>query len=404
MNVLAAAIAAGEKWDSIVAGITLDTTRCVHAHSQTADCDRCVLVCPVDALTLEKEIALDAESCVHCGLCLHSCPVGAFGGDDDMSALLSAVARLPQRQTVELACAVHSTAKTGPTRSDAVLQTKGCLAMLGPADFLSLFALGIEHLVLRLDACEACPLVRVCASIEDSVSLACEAMAGEVGATQKATIVKTEQESWVERPIVSLNQPSRSRRDFFKAFAAINTQPDIVHKLVADEPPSGDKYPPKTRRRLLTAWRNLPPDDTRDTQSNLSPKLMQGVSLAQITADENCTACHVCDRVCPTGALQLAIDHEDGYQLSFAAEKCVDCGLCIALCQPGALRRQDHLSADVLLNGTSVVLQQGRLQRCSRCNAGFAGNATTDLCPVCEFRRQNPFGNRFINTRMPKVS
>ena len=46
-------------------------------------CGTCVDVCPVEAITIEKEKAVvDADSCVDCGTCVDECPVEAISMDD----------------------------------------------------------------------------------------------------------------------------------------------------------------------------------------------------------------------------------------------------------------------------------------------------------------------------------
>jgi len=392
VNLFSMVSAVGEWWEANGANITLDADRCLHAQAKAATCQRCVSACPVNALMLadNNSIMLKDEACVQCGLCVHVCPVGAFRGEDSLPDLLTVVTRLPQQHRVELACAVHPAPEIGPIQSQAVLQTRGCLAALGPADFLSLFAIGIEHLVLRLEACATCPLGQTRAEIENRVTLASQIAAGPDQAAQKVTIINQPHKDWAQRPVTSLNQPRQSRRDFFKSFSMVETQQDIIRELAADEPPAATK----NRRRLLTAWRMLP----AAIPLVISPELANGLSLAKFTADPTCTACHVCDRICPTGALRLEIDDQDNYQLTFAAGQCVDCGLCLDLCEPKALHRHLPATAADLLAEKPVVLQQGRLQRCRRCSAGFVAPATSNLCPVCEFRQKHPFGNRFITS------
>jgi len=46
-------------------------------------CGTCVDVCPVEAITIEKDKAVvDADSCVDCGTCVDECPVEAISMDD----------------------------------------------------------------------------------------------------------------------------------------------------------------------------------------------------------------------------------------------------------------------------------------------------------------------------------
>lgn len=41
-------------------------------------CSKCVYVCPVGAIKLEKRIAVISDECIKCGACVTICPVGAI--------------------------------------------------------------------------------------------------------------------------------------------------------------------------------------------------------------------------------------------------------------------------------------------------------------------------------------
>lgn len=373
--------------------VTVEPTACLHSWNKAATCDRCVQVCPVGALTVDGTIHLDESVCVQCGLCLPICPVGAFSGTDDTVDLLKTVAHLSKRDIVEMACVIHPQAEKGPSHSSAVLRSSGCLAALGTSAYLSLFALGVSHIVLRLDACADCPLGQVQPEIKNNLMLACQIATSETAdATEMASLVTQIHPEWPERRVMSVAHPTRSRREFFKSLTTVDDLPPLVSQLIADEPQTNEKPLPRERRRLLAAWQLLPADE----RPMPSATALEALSFAHITADANCTACGLCARVCPTDALQLIVDNDkDNYQLAFMAKNCVDCGLCVALCEPGALHRQPP-KAEKLLVDQPEILQQGLLQHCQRCKTSFAGSADSHLCPICTFRQQNPFGSRLI--------
>jgi len=379
--------------------VAVESSACLHSWNKAATCDRCVQACPVGALAVDGAIQLDASACVQCGLCLPVCPVGAFSGTDDTADLLKTVASLPKRDIVEIACAVHPQAEKGPSQSNAVLRSKGCLAAFGSSTYLSLFALGVSHIVLRLDACTACPLGQVQPEIKNSLTLACQMAASEADAIEMGSLVTKIDAEWPQRRVTAVTRPTRSRREFFKSLTAVADPSPLVRHLLTDEALPDQKPLPRERRRLLAAWQILPSGEIPIP----SPAVLEALSFAQITADENCTACGVCARVCPTNALQLVVDHDkNSYQLAFTARNCVDCGLCLAPCEPGALQRQPP-QAKKLLAAQPEILQQGPLHQCRRCKASFAGSADSHLCAVCAFRQQNPFGSRFVgkNGRNP---
>ena len=393
MNLLRMVTAVNEWLASEKTEITVDAASCLHSRHKDSTCDRCIKACPVDALSLDGIIVLDAESCVQCGLCLHVCPVGAFSGDDGAADLLNAVSRLPQTQLVELACAAHPQAEKGPKQSSAVLRTKGCLAALGPASFLSLFVLDVAHLVVRLDACALCPLGKVQPEIERSVALACQIVADDGNVTERVTLISELHDEWPERKVTAVSHSTHSRREFFRSLTAVTEPPAIVKTLTA-QIPTDEKQPPQERRRLLTALKLISAQKTLD----LSSALLEALQFVEITADANCTACGNCERACPIAALQLiVVEDEKRFQLAFSTANCVDCGLCLAYCEPNALTRHTPTSLTKIIDETLDVIQQGDLQKCSRCGAGFAGNSDDGLCSVCSFRSKQPFGSRLVS-------
>lgn len=380
--------------------VAVESAACLHSWNKAATCNRCVQVCPVEALTVDDTIQLDTSACVQCGLCLPVCPVGAFNGSDDTAYLLKAAARLPKRDIVEIACAVHPQAEKGPSQSSAVLRSKGCLAALGTSTYLSLFALDVSHIVLRLDACTACPLGQVQPEIKSSLLLACQMAAAEADAIEMGSLVTQIHAAWPERRVTDVARPTRSRRDFLKSLTAVDDPSPLVRRLLTDGAQPDEKPLPRERRRLLSAWQLLP----AGKMPTPSPAVLEALSFADITADANCTACGVCDRICPTDALQLVIDNDkNSYQLTFTARNCVDCRLCLTLCEPYALQRQPP-KATKLLTDQPEILQEGPLHQCHRCKASFAGSADSHLCPVCTFRQQNPFGSRFMGEDLRTAS
>lgn len=41
-------------------------------------CEACAEVCPLEAITIENDIAIISDKCLECGICLGACPVSAI--------------------------------------------------------------------------------------------------------------------------------------------------------------------------------------------------------------------------------------------------------------------------------------------------------------------------------------
>jgi ferredoxin len=374
-------------------GVTLQPERCLHRLNTLSTCSACVTACPVDALALQTEssrttIVLDQEVCVDCGLCLPVCPVGAFEGDPGTAELLAYVAGQEKRTIVELVCALHPAAEQGPPQSNLVIRSRSCLAALGASTLTALLGLGVYHVLLRVDACASCPLGQARMQIADNAAQVTSLIAADHILAGPVTLVEAVADEWPTRPVVTARTPTKSRRDFFRSLMSTQEPPPQVQQLVEQESPDLVKKVPPERRRLLRAMTLLPAEA-------LTLEPLDAFATTMLAAQERCSACRVCERACPTGAITGIVNEEQSlFALSFRAGACTDCGVCIDLCEPQALARQRMPVAAEWLDEEPVVLLHAALQRCTNCGAAFAGPAEQGLCPVCAFRRASPFGSR----------
>ena len=365
-----------------VAPIRLQADRCVHTRDKSATCDACVRACPVDALHLNGTTTLDTEACKVCGACLHVCPTGALDGDDGISDLLKCVARLEPACVIELACARHSAPEKGQSDVEAVVRTTGCLAALGPSAYTGLIAMGLQRVSVRVDACGECPIGKVRAAIAEALNEAQQLLTVYGLADRLVELPAVSARK--NRPVYAAKNPPLSRRGLFRMFAAEGPR-QIARVLTDDADQSKIKSPSPERRRLINTLRYLPAASDSGA--------LDGLPFARITANDHCTACGVCARICPTGALKLITGDDSMYQLSFTSAACIACEACVQLCEPAALERTAATLGEVL-SSEVVELRSGTLHACPKCGAKFAAETDSELCSVCEFRRKNPFGSR----------
>jgi formate hydrogenlyase subunit 6/NADH:ubiquinone oxidoreductase subunit I len=194
----------------------------------------------------------------------------------------------------------------------------------------------------------------------------------------------------VERAVWESTNPPLSRRDLFRMMAR---QGSIALARAAEEGHSADERKVgRDRLRTVGAVRNL-------SREHPTPSSNCGVfGFASLRVSDACTACGVCANACPTGALHFEVTNSNrSFSLRFSGPDCIDCGICEDVCAAAAISiDHDPAFKDVFGPDEPVSVQRGELTRCTQCNTLMAARPGIKLCPLCSYRRKNPFG-----TKMP---
>lgn len=173
-----------------------------------------------------------------------------------------------------------------------------------------------------------------------------------------------------------------------------------------------DRLVPAPARRVLRAAEEIPADRTPlprrallglsgDTSLPLDVDLPDAerleralqvlgveLSLSVELIARDCTACGVCVKACPAGALSL-IDVSDSLTaLLHDASLCQGDQRCVDLCPAQAITVAGSDGGAGL-----QTLETVPVTRCSSCRARFRSDGA-ELCPPCSFRAANPFGSR----------
>ena len=358
--------------------VSVIENRCLRERDKSVPCDICATGCPTEAITLHGTVAVDVERCIRCGSCLHACPVGAFEGVDGIYSVLRCATQIVDKERLEIACAHHPEPERGPRGVDGVICTQGCLSSLSASAYISLLALGIDRVDVRLDACENCPIgelkPRIIERIERAQSLLDQQGMGERLGTAEVGKAR--------RPVYSAKNPPVSRRGLLGMGRKSLKAEDILPRGAPQI--EGEGSAPRDRRRLINALSYL-----RDI--DMDAHLPDGTGFTGLAASESCTACGLCARLCPTGA--LAFDQNEGEQtfaVRFSAAACTDCDLCTRFCEPKALIKNGPPTYAEILDPEPITLIQGTYKHCKKCHTAFHG--LDEYCPTCAFRKANPFG------------
>ncbi|MFH2039829.1 MAG: 4Fe-4S binding protein [Chloroflexota bacterium] len=377
---------AAERFSSLDhSNVKLNIKRCLYSQDRFSSCEACFELCPANAITPGKPPSLDTEKCVKCLACLVACPAGAYEADDPVASLLKAAMHL-EGNLLELVCAKNPQAMHGSDNESTGIRIKGCLAGLGSGTYLALAAMGIEHLLVRMDACPGCEWGSLSRQVEVQVKQAQLLLKG----WEKDGILNClpELESPCERPLWEAANPPLSRRDMFRMLAQ-QGKVTLARSMDTGQT-TGNRGPGRNHLRTLAAIEHLPAPTKPDIL------LLDELDFAFLSVSETCTACGVCARACPTGALHFKKNEDDSvFSLDFKGRLCTACEICVHVCAPSAITIDRNPSFKQIFSEETVTLQAGSLVKCSRCGILTAEREETSLCPLCEFRKENPFGSLY---------
>lgn len=366
--------------------------KCIQWLSKRRDCSICVDHCPANATSINATLEIDHDKCVHCGLCLRLCPVGALVGDDGFSNIIRCFQFMESTDCVEFVCNQNPNAELGSDGNLPVLQVDRCLAAYGPSVYLFLHAIGVHRIILRLDACDNCKIGSVRKDIlqakedAENIFLALESKQLNIEVIERIS------PTFHQRPVIQINNPPINRRGFLSLFSKQSI--NFLSKLLELSPESkkGGKYPSDERFRLTKLIKIMIKDATEGQQLEITKSL----KIGSISISDRCSACGVCSDVCPTGALSYHVDDKGKFQIKFLPLNCVNCGICVDCCEMGAIKVIDshtsNQSQSVLDIQNQALLRSGELRRCKRCHVQYSSANTSDLCPICEQRCAHPFG------------
>lgn len=303
----------------------LQPGRCLNRRHAGAGRTRCVDACPVQAIALEHTTPqLDATQCVRCGLCAHVCPTDVFAPAIDYEKTLrSVVAELPVAP-IALICAAHPTPDVSTAPVNGIVQHRRCLAALSVADLLELSAGGERPLWLDDTPCFSCPIGAARSVLMHTVEAVRTLL--QASGRPSAVHLHSEQPSDEASPhslpcIDGAHSPIGRRAFFRRLLPKQETTPaaEMVDDLLQRGAPLSMRLPQQTppgHLRLLSALHALQPPENAGVPTAHMPFGSVAIDPAR------CSACGLCARFCPTGALHLSTD-KTHFDLTFRAAQCI---------------------------------------------------------------------------------
>lgn len=361
--------------DDRVANISVTTRDCKRSRLRSSDCEQCVQVCPSDAIVLDGGPRI-LEECMDCGLCVASCPTGVFRSspetDQHLTSLLRDLRARPKPSGTEGTLVVRCHLAQNKHQH---LITVSCLGVISEFTVVIAAALGFREIRLLQGDCSRCRLRTGKLLFDRSLEKA-RMLLDDLGFEN--LILRLEQK-WKKDAV--------TRRQFLSGTAVrsrICSTPYLEH--VADSRAD----PQRTGHRGSD---NRCRQDARQILIDLlREEVLHGGGFdrplswwkLQIDADR-CSACAVCARICPTGAI-VEESYPDRQLIGLEVMRCTNCGLCIEACPDEAIKFGEPVYIGDCLDGKWNQLVKNRLSPCSVCGDPVTP-ASSGRCPTCD-RRQ----------------
>jgi Fe-S-cluster-containing hydrogenase component 2 len=358
--------------------------RCLHQISVEADCEACLQTCPTEAITKGDTLIFDKAQCTSCLACVIACPTGVFTTKSQLSGLLRCAAYSPTAE-VELLCEFHPS-PSGSQVGNPVVRVHGCLAGLGVGTYLCLLEAGVSKITLRCEACSSCSMGSLYEMIEKEVNETFGLLNGDGEAPLVVHRQLKEITPDEAGPLWNADNPPISRRELFQLGTRKGIQ--LIIDALSEQLDASGKSVGADRLHLNAVLPRL-----SAAQRIRADAVLEPFGYAAVALSDECTACAACARICPTGALAFQ-ERDERFRLTFKPELCIACELCNKVCFLKAIELVRNLTAwHFAKSSTTITLLEGERKKCYRCGEWYFARENTNLCPVCSFRKQNPFSS-----------
>lgn len=347
--------------------LTLSAGACVRSLSVESECNRCEVVCPTQAIALgENRLpSINFSSCVSCGACVGVCPSEALSLEEFSSTDL--FFDFIESQENLLSCQ-----KNLP-----------CIAVLSVEHIISMAILKKE-IIFDMGQCDSCDIASTCKPLieqkEEEASYLLEAMQSDAKIRLESIAYTPELEQSDRRSFlnkINLKTAAKVKHSFENEVKKASDELTEHTLEKTDIALLRKKSIPDRRKIFFTAIKRV----QKPSEFHIVDATEVTFTSQKLMDEQSCTACQMCYRVCPTGALSSDVKNS---KIDFDPFLCIKCNICHDVCEPDAISLASSYNIKEFFAPEVQNLLSFRVRRCDECNAIFSTNGDDKMCYRCK--------------------
>ena len=349
----------------------------------SSNCQKCLSVCPADAIRINDQSVQVTPACTGCEFCSIVCPNGVFHLKDATNQ--------NESNSGSLHCVYCS--KVLADKQEALgpfpKVIKPCIGSISAHEMLNCISEKNGPLKVVTMNCSQCEM-QIGVHIFESTKADVMSILLGLGMNHEPFILQeaTEKDRVYAREEYSRFQNDLqeslkfSRRDFFSSFRK-RFIPKKDSGRAGKVPPCAEKTPTDRSRAFIAFY--------REHESQVSPE--HSVPLfAVIEIADTCKGCGACATVCPTGALSV-LKEQDKFQLILTPSHCAQCGLCAEVCSRDSIKVVPGLHIKEICDETTTAIKTFYRNTCPICNREHLSLDIDADCPFC--RKEKTISDHF---------
>ena len=350
--------------------LQLAASRCVRSLSRESECNKCEIICPTDAIVVGSNPlpSINFSACVGCGACDAVCPNEALSLDEFSPTEFFF-------DFVESDENLISCKKNVP-----------CIAALNIENIISMAVLK-KDIVFDMGHCDDCAIAHKCKpQIQNNYE---EAMY-ILEAMENDAIIKLED---VKYESEDSSDSVKSKRELLQSIS-LKGVAKTKHAFEQEIQKATDELVEHTlenkdiallRKKRITDRRKLFFTAIKRVEKPSVFHVVDATELSftsmKLLDTDSCTACQMCYRVCPSGALTSDVKNS---KIDFDPFLCIKCHICHDVCESDSITLSPSYEIKEFFEPTVQNLINFNVRRCDECNMIFSNNSDDTLCYRCK--------------------